>query len=138
MILLVWRPEDVFNQSFQLTITSVTAIIAMAFPLIENFRAIGSWSPSAETPFPPNVSHRLKRFCETIYWREEVWQRDIKRQIWTAKIFKSPYLKWFHEKGLQNILRYTFEGFVVSLVVQIWLLPLLFFIFIASHFLVFS
>lgn len=125
LILLVWRPEDVFNQSFQLTITSVTAIIAMAFPLIENFRAIGSWSPSVEKPFPPNVSHRLKRFCETIYWREEVWQRDVKRQIWTAKIFKSPYLKWFHEKGLQNILRYTFEGFVVSFVVQIWLLPLL-------------
>ena len=56
LILLVWRPNDLFNQSFQLTIVSVTAIIAMAFPLIENLRAIGSWSPSAETSFSAECS----------------------------------------------------------------------------------
>ena len=125
LILLVWRPEDVFNQSFQLTVTSVASILAMAFPMIENFRNIGSWSPSAETPFPPNVSKRLKRFCETLYWREKVWERDVKRQIWSANLFKSPYLEWFAKRDLQKILSFTFEAFVVSFVVQIWLLPLL-------------
>lgn len=125
LILLVWRPEDLFNQSFQLTIASVTAIIAMAFPLIENLRAIGNWSPTAENPFPPNVPTWLKRFCEMIYWREVVWKRDVSQQIWSANLFKSPYLKWFGEKDYQKILQYVFEGIVVSLVVQIWLLPLL-------------
>ncbi len=125
LILLVWRPNDLFNQSFHLTILSVTAIIAMAFPIIENLRAIGKWSPSAENPFPPNVSPLLKRFCETIYWREIVWKRDISEQIWTANLFKSPFLKKIIEKDRQKIFRFVFEGIIVSMIVQIWLLPLL-------------
>ena len=125
LIMLVWRPEDIFNQSFQLTVTSVTSILAMAFPLIENFRRIGSWSPSAETPFPPNVSKYLRSFCETLYWREKIWERDLKRQIWSANLFKSPYLEWFAKRDLQKLLSFTFEAFVVSFVVQIWLLPLM-------------
>ena len=35
LILLVWRPSDLFNPSFQLTFVSVAAIVAMAYPLIE-------------------------------------------------------------------------------------------------------
>jgi competence protein ComEC len=125
LILLVWCPNDLFTPSFQLTIVSVAAIIAMAFPLIEKLRAIGKWSPTAETPFPPNVPVRLKRFCEMLYWRDAVWEKDLSRQIWTAKIFKSPYLKWLEKRNLQNPLRYFFEAFLVSLIVQLWLLPLL-------------
>ncbi len=123
LILLVWRPNDLFTPSFQLTIISVLAIVAMAFPLIEKLRAIGSWSPTVETPFPPRVSRFLKRFCEMLYWREAVWERDVSRQIWTANIFKSPYLKWLERRNLQNPLRYIFEAFLVSLIVQLWLLP---------------
>ena len=125
LILLVWRPGDLFNPSFQLTFASVAAIVAFAFPLIENLRAIGSWSPSAETPFPPNVPVWLKRFCETLYWRERVWEIESKGQIWSANLFKSPYLKWLNAKNRRRILRYVFEAFLVSLIVQIWLLPLL-------------
>jgi competence protein ComEC len=125
LILLVWRPADLFTPSFQLTITSVAAIVATAFPLIEKLRAVGSWSPTAETPFPPNVPVWLKRFCEMLYWREAVWERDLSRQIWTAKLFKSPYLNWLEKRNLQNPLRYLFEAFLVSAIVQAWLLPLL-------------
>ena len=124
LILLVWRPEDLFTPSFQLTFMSVAAIVAFAFPLVENLRAIGEWRPTAETPFPPNVPVRLKRFCEMLYWREEAWRIESKQQIWSAKIFKSPYLKILEAKGLQGIIRYLFEGILVSLIVQIWLLPL--------------
>jgi competence protein ComEC len=125
LILLVWRPADLFTPSFQLTIASVAAIVAMAFPLIEKLRAVGSWSPTAETPFPPNVPVWLKRFCETLYWREAVWERDLSRQIWSARLFKSPYLNWLEKRNLQNPLRYIFETLLVSTIVQIWLLPLL-------------
>ncbi|HVE57139.1 MAG TPA: ComEC/Rec2 family competence protein, partial [Pyrinomonadaceae bacterium] len=124
LILLVWRPEDLFSQSFQLTFASVLAIVVFAFPLIENLRKIGEWRPTAGTPFPPNVSVWLKKFCETLYWRETAWQIEGKQQIWSAKIFKSPYLKILEAKGLQSVFRYLFEGILVSLIVQIWLLPL--------------
>lgn len=124
VILLVWRPNDLFSQSFQLTFVSVLAIVAVAFPLIENLRKIGEWRPTAETPFPPTVSIWLRRFCETLYWREKVWEFESKQNIWSAKLFKSPYLKLLEAKGLQGILRYLFEGILVSLIVQIWLLPL--------------
>ncbi|CAN5346792.1 hypothetical protein BH20ACI1_BH20ACI1_01350 [soil metagenome] len=125
LVLLVWRPDDLFSQSFQLTFISVTAIVAMAFPLIEKLRAIGSWSPSAETPFPPDVSRRLKRFCEMIYWREVVWERELSRQIWSAKISKSPYFNWLERRNTQNLVRYIFEAFLISFVAQLWLLPLI-------------
>jgi len=124
LILLVWRPNDIFTSSFQLTFASVGAIVAMAFPLVEKLREFGSWSPSAETPFPPKVSGWLKSFCETIYWREAVWEREIERNVWTAKVFKSPYLKWHKERSLQGFVRYLFEAVLVSLIAQVWLLPL--------------
>ncbi|HSK73152.1 MAG TPA: ComEC/Rec2 family competence protein [Pyrinomonadaceae bacterium] len=125
LVLLVWRPEDLFSQSFHLTFVSVAAIVATAFPLIENLRAIGDWKPSAETPFPPRVPFWLKRFCEMLYWRERVWEIEAKRNIWSANLFKTPYLKWLEAKGLQGVLRYSFEALLVSAIVQIWLLPLL-------------
>ncbi|MEP6900170.1 MAG: ComEC/Rec2 family competence protein [Actinomycetota bacterium] len=129
LILLVWRPNDLFTQSFQLTFVSVGAIVVFAFPLIENLRAIGEWRPTAETPFPPNVSVWLKRFCEMLYWREDAWKIEAKEQIWTAKLFKLPYLKVLEANGLQGIFRYLLEGILVSLIVQIWLLPLTIFYF---------
>lgn len=125
LILLVWRPNDLSTSSFQLTFISVAAIIAMAFPLIKNLREIGNWSPSAETPFPPRVPVQLKRFCESLYWSKQTWEMQEKRQIWSAKLFKSPYLKWIEAKNWQGILQYLFEGVIVSLIVQIWLLPFL-------------
>ncbi len=123
IILLMWRPNDLFAPSFQLTFVSVTAIVAMAFPLIEHLRSIGNWSPSAEKPFPPDVSRRLRKFCEMLYWREIVWEKEVSRQIWSAHIFKSSYFKMLEKAALQNILRYFFEAILISLVAQLWLLP---------------
>ncbi|MGI8786326.1 MAG: ComEC/Rec2 family competence protein [Pyrinomonadaceae bacterium] len=124
LILLVWRPNDIFTSSFQLTFASVGAIVLMAFPLVEKLRAIGSWSPSAAAPFPPRVPIWLKRFCETIYWREAIWKREVSRQLWTANLFKSPYFKRLEDGRLPNAARYIFEAILISLVVQAWLLPL--------------
>ncbi len=124
LILLVWRPDDIFTASFQLTFASVGAIVTAAFPLIENLRKIGSWSPNAEEPFPPNVSPPVKRFCETLYWRENIWEIENKRQIWSAKIFKSPAKLVLKTINLQKISAYLFEAVIVSLIAQICLLPL--------------
>jgi len=125
LVLLVWRPQDLFTPSFQLTFVSVAAIVVMGFPLIENLRSIGRWIPTTETPFPPRVPVWLKRFCEMFYWRENVWEIESRRQIWSASLFKSPYLKWLEAKGLQGACAFVFEGILISFVVQLWLLPLL-------------
>jgi len=124
LILLVWRPSDLFNPSFQLTFVSVAAIVAMAYPLIDMLRRIGSWTPSTQYPFPPNVPIWLKRFCEMLYWNGDVWAVESKRQVWTANLFKSPLLQKRIVGGVQKAVRFVFEGLLVSLIVQIWMLPL--------------
>ncbi len=124
LVLLVWRPSELLDPSFQLTFVSVAAIVAIAYPLIEHLRSIGNWSPSAATPFPPNVPNWLRRFCETIYWNKAKWSVESKRQIWSANIFKSPYFAGRVGDAIQKILRYIFEGLVISLIVQICMLPL--------------
>jgi competence protein ComEC len=125
LILLVWRPSDLFNPSFQLTFISVAAIVIFAYPLLEKLQKIGSWLPSFHTPFPPNVSDWLRRFCEMLYWDPDVWSIGSKRQIWTANLFKSPFLAKRIVGGMRKTVRYIFEAALVSLIVQIWMLPLL-------------
>lgn len=125
LLLLAWRPSDILNPSFQLTVVSVTAIVVMAFPLIEKLRAAGSWIPSASTPFPPNIPGWLVRICETLYWRPAAWNIEQSRQIWSGKILKRPYLPHLVGTSGQACLAFLFEGVLVSLVVQVWLLPFL-------------
>ncbi len=125
LMLLVWRPSDLLNPSFKLTFVSVAAIIACAYPLIKNLRKIGKWTPSVQTPFPPNVPNGLRRFCEMLYWKPDAWKIESKRQIWTANLFKSPFLPRRMLGGVQIVARYVFEAVLVSLIVQIWMLPLL-------------
>jgi len=125
ILLLVWRPSDLFSASFQLTFVSVAAIVACAFPIIEKMRSIGSWAPSVETPLPPVASRPLRRFCELLYWNEAAWRIENGRQIWSANLFKAPYLKWLSASNFKSILAYLVEGVLVSVIVQFWMLPLL-------------
>jgi competence protein ComEC len=123
LLLLAWRPTDIFNPSFQLTVASVAAIVGIAFPLIEKLRSIGAWMPSADTPFPPNITRFMSRFCEMLYWRPAAWNIELSRQVWSARIFKSPYLPMLAVKGGQSLAARIFEGIVVSFVAQMSLLP---------------
>ncbi len=124
LILLAWRPSDLFSPSFQLTFVSVAAIVACAQPLIEHLRSIGTWTPTAGRPFPPNVPSWLRRACETIYWDSDVWSTESRRQIWTANLIKTPWLAGRIRRGVQALVGSIFEGILVSLIVQIWMLPL--------------
>ena len=129
LALLIWRPQDLFNPSFHLTFASLFGIIAVAFPLIEKLRLIGNWTPSAENPFPPNVSKQLKIFCETLYWSEKKWQKTLNENIWDCQLFKSKAGVWLENRGLQKFLRWMFEGILVTAIVQLFLLPFLIFYF---------
>ncbi|MEO5859607.1 MAG: ComEC/Rec2 family competence protein [Pyrinomonadaceae bacterium] len=123
LILLAWRSADLFTPSFQLTVVSVGAIVGMAFPLIKKLRSIGSWMPTASLPFPPNVSKWLRRYCETLYWCPHAWDIEKGRQTWRARIFKRPLTSL--SDGTRGLIAYLFEGVLVSLIVQLWMLPLL-------------
>ena len=123
ILLLVWRPGDLFTASFQLTFVSVLAIVGAAFPLVEKLRAIGKWMPTAQHPFPPDVPDELRRLCEALYWREEVWKIEAKRQVWSARLFKFVQPRWFSSEALRSMAVYLFEGILVSMIVQLSLVP---------------
>lgn len=122
LILLAWRPGDLFTPSFQLTFVSVAAIVLAGFPLVQALRSIGEWTPTSTEPFPATVPRWLTRFCETLYWNPTRWEIEAARNVWTANLFKSPY---FSINGtLQRSLAYLFEGTLISFIVQIAMLPL--------------
>lgn len=124
LALLVWSPVDIFDQSLQLTFMCVLAIVGMAVPLLERLQKIGNWHPKTETPVPPNVPKWLKTLCETLYWSEKNWQKELSQNVWQCKLFKSPYAEKLERWRLQKLFRYVFEVVVVSVIVQAWLLPL--------------
>jgi competence protein ComEC len=123
LVLLIWSPSDIFNQSFQLTFMCVLSIVAMAVPLIERLQNIGNWYPSAATPVPPKVPGWLKTLCEALYWSEKNWQIELVRTVWQCQLFKTPQSEKLERWKLQKVLRYIFETIVVSIIVQIWLIP---------------
>jgi competence protein ComEC len=120
LILLAWRPSDVFNPSFQLTFVSVASIVAIAFPLLETLRKIGKWTPTPDEPFPPLAPRWLVSLAETLYWNENAWKIELKRQIWKANILKTPLASF----APLTIVRPLFEGVLVSVIVLICMLPL--------------
>jgi len=124
LLLLVWRPSELFGPSFQLTIVSVFAIIAIAVPLIDKLRSIGEWTPSSDQPFPPYVSMLAKSFSETLYWNPIKWQINAKRNIWSAGIRKSPLFGGKLIGSPQRFLCFVFEAAMVSLIVQTAMIPI--------------
>ncbi len=125
LILLVKNPNDLFDPSLQLTLLSVFAIVAVAWPLLSSLRSIGRWYPKRTSPYPPFCSRELKTFCEALYWRDLKWRQEMERHVHHYRLFKTPLAALLEKLHLQSLLRYVFEGLVVSISVQIVLLPLL-------------
>ncbi len=124
LALLVWQPSDLFDPSFQLTFVSVGSIIAIAYPAIEKLREIGSWTPTTVRPFPPRVPQWLSRSCEIIFWNPAVWSIESKQQIWSAALYRREIPRWLLYGGVQRAIRSLADGVIVSLIVQVCMLPL--------------
>jgi competence protein ComEC len=123
--LLVWRPSDLLDPSFQLTFVSVLAIVTLAWPLLQKLSEVGSWRPTRETPYPPSCAPWLRSFCESLYWSEHQGQRELERANYSYRLFKSPLAATLERFHLQRLLRYAFGAVLVSAAVQIALLPFL-------------
>lgn len=121
-ISLVMQPRDIFNASFQLTFLSVIAVTSFALPVIDGLRKMGGWIPSKATPFPP-PSDFLRSIAETIYWNPREWDFKNRGNNWTATLVKHPIANLYHFPLIARTVSRLFEGFLVSLIVQIVLLP---------------
>src|SRR5215217_2142435 len=125
LVLLVRSPKELFDPSFQLTFLSVLAIVVIAWPLLSNMSAIGSWYPTRSKPYPPVCSRRFKYICELLFWREKKWTQELARSTHKYRPFKATAAVWLERYYVQLVLRYTFGAIVVSASVQLMLLPLM-------------
>jgi hypothetical protein len=124
-MLLVWSPQEIFDPSLQLTFLSVLAIIVIAWPLLRTLSAIGAWRPTRETPYPPACSSWLRAFCEILFWSQGKWQADMARAAHAYRLFKTPLAARLERYHVQRCVQYVFGAVVVSVSVQLVLLPLL-------------
>jgi len=125
LVLLVHSPKEIFDPSFQLTFLSVLAILVIAWPLLSNMSAIGAWYPTRSTPYPPACSRGFKYICEAMFWREKKWTQELARSTHKYRLFKAPLASRLERYHVQPVLRYTFGAVVVSVSVQLMLLPLM-------------
>jgi competence protein ComEC len=124
LVLLVWSPKDLFDPALQLTFLSVLAILGLAWPLLKDLQETGSWRPSRTTPYPPTCSRQTKLLAESLFWSESDWLREQAKLNHSFGLFKSPIAIWLERHHLQRPLRYLFVAVVVSISVQLVLLPL--------------
>ncbi len=124
LLILVYRPSELFDPSFQLTFLSVFAIVALAWPLLMRLSAIGSWHPGNATPCPPDAPSWLREFSELLFWSERRWREELAHTNHKYRLFKSPLAATLERYRLQAVLRYSFSAVLISLSVQIVLLPL--------------
>ena len=123
LVLLIWKPQEIFDPSLQLTFMSVLAIVVVAWPLLLTFSAIGAWHPTRGLPYPPACARWLKTFCEVLYWSERSWQAEMERSAHAYRLFKTPLAAQLERYRLQKCMQYIFGAVVVSVSVQMVLLP---------------
>jgi competence protein ComEC len=123
LALLVWRPANLLDPSFQLTFLSVLAVLAFALPLVSNLKAVGEWRPTRATPYPPACPRWFRSLAETLYWRERAWRRETARASHSYELFKTPSASKLERRRLQTVLRFAFAAVLMTTAVQLVLLP---------------
>jgi competence protein ComEC len=125
LALLVLRPSNLFDPSFQLTFLSVAAIVVVALPLLKTLKDVGEWRPVRATPYPPACPLWFQTLGEALHWRERRWRKELERSTHSYGLFKTPWAARFERLRVQGLLRQAFAAVVVSLVVQVSMVPLL-------------
>jgi len=90
LMLLVWRPKNLFDPSFQLTFLSVLAIVLLAVPLMQTMQRVGSWVPTGLTPYPPQCSDWFRKLSEALFWSEAKWRAELAASNINYRLFKTP------------------------------------------------
>ncbi len=125
LALFVWRPDDLFDPSFQLTFLSVLAIVTIAVPLIGRMQQVGRWRPTHETPYPPDCVRWFRSLSEILFWSERQWRADLAVSNIRYRLFKNHWavrLEWWRA---QLPVRFAISAMIVSASVQIGMLPIM-------------
>lgn len=125
LALLVWQPANLFDPSFQLTFLSVLSIVLVAVPLMQRMQRVGSWRPARETPYPPCCSPWFRVLSESLFWSERQWRAEIAASNISYRLFKTPVAARLERCHLQRACRFSFTAVLVSVSVQLGLLPLM-------------
>jgi competence protein ComEC len=125
LALLVWRPENLFDPSFQLTFLSVLSIVLIAVPVMLRMQQVGSWRPARETPYPPHCSRWVRVLSESLFWSDRGWRAEIAASNISYRLFKTPTAAGLERWHLQKLWRFSFTAVLVSVSVQLGLLPLM-------------
>jgi competence protein ComEC len=125
LLLFVWRPKNLFDPSFQLTFFSVLAIVLLAVPLMKIMQGVGSWVPTALTPYPPRCSDWLRKLSEALFWSEAKWRADLAASNINYRLFKTPLAAKLERWRLQRLCRFVFAAVMISSFVQVAMLPLM-------------
>jgi competence protein ComEC len=123
LVLLVYRPAELFDPSFQLTFLSVVGIVALGWPIVERLREVGAWHPTRATPYPPACPHWFRVLGESLFWSERAWRRELERNVYSYRLFKTGAGRRLELWRVQRVWRYGFGAMVVSASVQLMLLP---------------
>ena len=125
MVLLVMRPANLFDPSFQLTFVSVLSIVLIAVPLLAKMQMTGSWRPTVGSPFPPDCARWFRNLSEALFWSDRDWRAEIASSNISYRLFKTPIAMQLERCHVQKCLRYAFAAIIVSISVQVGMLPLL-------------
>src|SRR5437764_1678313 len=125
LVLLVWRPSDLFDPSFQLTFLSVISIVTLAVPIIMRMQQVGTWRPTHETPYPPLCAAWFRSLSEMMFWSERAWKAEMTASNVSYRLFKTRWASKFERWQLQKLLHFSIAAVIVSASVQIGMLPLL-------------
>ncbi|MGH9914484.1 MAG: ComEC/Rec2 family competence protein, partial [Pyrinomonadaceae bacterium] len=124
LVLLIWKPGNLFDPSFLLTFLSVVALVAIAWPVSTRLKAIGGWRPSTVTPYPPRVRRFIRVLAETLFWSERSWKRDMENYNYSYELYKTRVASMLEFVHLQRPLRYLFVALIATLSVQVILMPI--------------
>jgi len=125
LVLLVWRPNDLFDPSFQLTFLSVISIVVISVPFMTKMQAIGAWRPTHETPYPPACLPWFRKISEALFWSERDWKAEMNASNVRYRLFKAPIASTLESWRLQKFLRFASAAIVLSASVQLGMLPVL-------------
>jgi len=125
ILLLIWRPGDLSNPSFQLTFLSVIAIVMLAVPLMMRMQQVGAWRPTHETPYPPAAPSWFCSISEMLFWSERGWRAEMATSNIRYRLFKSRWAIKLERLHLQRPIRFAAGAVILSAAVQLGMLPLL-------------
>ena len=125
LVLLAVNPRQLFSPSFQLSFAAAGSLALLVIPLLARLQAIGSWQPTPDHPYPPRAPEIIRAFAECLFWNERRFQREQQRSPIRFRLEKADLARALNRFRVQPLARALAISLLVSLTVQLAMLPLM-------------